>query len=226
MRAVCLQHVPFEGPGVFAKLLQARGYDVACRIVPVEGLPADAGDFLLIMGGPMSANDPEPWIREEIRFIRHAIDAGKPVLGVCLGSQLMARALGAKVYPGPSLELGMTPVKISDQGRHDTVFQCMPENFDVFQWHGEVFDLPEGAVPLASSEMCLQAFRYGKSAYGLLFHLELDQLGIEALCRECPGDLERKHTKAEVVVDRAVPHLPTLHAWADHLLARLLPAPH
>lgn len=226
MRAVCLQHVSFEGAGVFAKLLAARDCALDSRVVPVEGLPPDPGDFLLIMGGPMSVNDAEPWIREEIRFIRQAIDAGKPVLGLCLGSQLMARALGAKVYPGLSFELGMTPVQISDQGRHDAVFQCMPESFDVFQWHGEVFDLPAGAVPLASSEVCLQAFRYGKQAYGLLFHLELDQLGIEALCRECPNDLDRKHTKADTVVERAVPHLPTLHAWADHLLARLLAVPH
>lgn len=226
MRAVCLKHVPFEGPGVFEPLLRARGYELASRVVPVEGLPPDPGDFLLIMGGPMSVNDSDPWIREEIEFVKLAIQRGQPVLGICFGSQLMARALGAKVHRGLAFELGMSPVQITGEGRHDDVFQCMPESFDVFQWHGEIFDLPQGAVPLASSEVCLQAFRSGKKAYGLLFHLEVDQAGIEALCRECPGDLDRKRTTAAAVITRAVPHLPTLHSWADHLLTRLLAVPH
>src|SRR3990167_8989867 len=95
MRAVCLKHVPFEGPGAFAISLANHGYSLDYCLVPNDGLPPDPGDLLIIMGGPMSVNDPDPWIAEETAFIRSALLAGTPVIGVCLGSQFMAKALGA-----------------------------------------------------------------------------------------------------------------------------------
>ncbi len=223
-RALCLQHVPFEGPGAFAPLLAQRGYRLDPRLVPAEGLPTAPGDFLLVMGGPMSVNDPEPWIREEIEFLKLAVQAGVPVLGVCLGAQLLARALGATVRPGPGLEVGMTPVHLTEDGRQDPVFGTFPDPFEVFQWHGEGFDLPAGAVSLArSAHYPCQAFRYGERAYGLLFHLEMERAGIEALCRACPGDLRRAKLDAATLLARAAPVLPRQHEWATRLLGRLTP---
>lgn len=221
-RTVCLQHVPFEGPGAFAGLLEKRGHQVERHLVPQAGLPKEAGDFLLVMGGPMSVNDPDAWIKEEIAFIKQVVQAGTPVLGVCLGAQLMARALGASVRPGRGLELGMTKLRVRAEGKSDPWIGSLPDSFDVFEWHGEVFELPAGAVPLASSELCpLQAFCFGSKAYGLLFHLEIERTGIEALCRECAQDVRCAKTDAASLVKQAEPHLPRLHEWADRLIACL-----
>lgn len=223
MRAVCLQHVPFEGPGAFATLLAAQGVTLERRLVPVEGLPPDPGDLLIVMGGPMSVNDPDPWIAEETSFIRSALHGGRPVLGVCLGSQFMAKALGATVQPGRAVEIGMTPIRLTEDGKKDPVFGAFPEQMEVFEWHGEVFDLPQGCVALASSDVApLQAFRYGPRAYGLLFHFEVDRAGIAALCRECPADLRRAGLDPDRVVQGAELHLPRLHAWADRLIGHLV----
>lgn len=219
--AVCLQHVGFEGPGIFASLLEARGYAVLRRVVPVEGLPQDPGAFLLVMGGPMSVNDPDPWIGEELSFIRMAVEAGVPYLGICLGSQFLAKALGGKVYPGPKLEVGMTPIRLTPEGEQDPVFRLLPDPVEVFEWHGEVFDLPPRAVPLALNEVCVQAFRLGEKAYGLLFHPELERPGIEALCRECPTDLMRANLRTNALLQQAERGLPGLHVWADALVGYL-----
>ncbi len=223
MRAVCLQHVPFEGPGAFATALTNRGVRLDQYLVPQVGLPKDAGDLLIVMGGPMSVNDSDQWIAEETAFIRSALLAGTPMIGVCLGSQFMAKALGATVHPGKALEIGMTPVRLTPEAQQDPVFTMMPDSFDVFEWHGEIFDLPQSCVPLAASIIApLQAFRYGAKAYGLLFHLEMDQVGINALCRECASDLTKAQLTAPDVKVAAIPHLPTLHRFADRLIGHLL----
>lgn len=227
MRAVCLQHVPFEGPGAFATALADRGVSLDRHLVPRDGLPGDAGDLLIVMGGPMSLNDPDGWITEETDFIRAALLAEKPVIGVCLGSQFMAKALGATVKPGKALEIGKTRIDVTEEGKHDPVFGAFPEALSVFEWHGEVFDLPQDCVPLASSDIApLQAFRYGTRAYGLLFHLEIETAGIEALCRECPSDLERAHVTASKVSIGFLPHMWLSHQIADRLIGHLLQSNH
>lgn len=223
MRVVCLQHVPFEGPGAFAKALAKRGVKVEYSLVPKDGLPQDAGDLLIVMGGPMSVNDPDPWIAEETTFIRSVLLAGNPMIGVCLGSQFMAKALGAPIRPGKALEIGMTPVCLTEEGRKDPVFAACPDAFDVFEWHGEVFDLPNGCVSLAGSTVApLQAFRYGQRAYGLLFHLEMEEAGIDSLCHECASDLTKARVTAQQVKTAAMPQLPLLHQTADRLIGHLL----
>jgi GMP synthase (glutamine-hydrolysing) len=227
MRVVCLQHVPFEGPGAFAKALAKRGVGLEYSLVPNDGLPPDAGDLLIVMGGPMSVNDSDKWISEETAFIRSALLAIKPVIGVCLGSQFMAKALGATVRSGQALEIGMTPVRLTEVGKQDPVFGAGPEVFDVFEWHGEIFDLPKDCVPLAGSDMApLQAFRYGDRAYGLLFHLEMEEDGIDSLCRACAPDLMKARLTAPHVKAAALPHLSQLHAMADRLIGHLLTTAH
>ena len=225
MRARCLQHVPFEGPGIFATLLENRGVRLECHLVPEHGLPKDPGDILIVMGGPMSVNDRDAWVKDEWAFIKAALDTGMPVLGVCLGSQFMAKALGATVGPGIEPEIGMTPIRLTEEGKKDAVFATIPEGFDVFQWHGEIFDLPPDAIALAASDLCsTQAFRYRTHAYGLLFHLELERTGIEALCRECPADVAKANLSPPTILARAEPHLPSLHRWADRLIEHLVEA--
>ncbi len=223
MRAVCLQHVPFEDPGAFAKALTKLGVSLESHLVPKDGLPQDAGDLLIVMGGPMSVNDPDPWIAEETVFIRSLLLTNKPVIGVCLGSQFMAKALGATVRSGKALEIGMTSVRLTDAGKADPVFGSCPESFDVFEWHGEIFDLPKDCVPLVGSDIApLQAFRYGERAYGLLFHLEMEEGGIDSLCRECAPDVTKAGLTAQQVKTTAVPQLPQLHQVADRLIGHLL----
>ncbi|NOT23344.1 MAG: type 1 glutamine amidotransferase [Nitrospiraceae bacterium] len=227
MRAVCLTHVPFEGPGAFATALTAHGASLERHLVPRDGLPKDAGDLLIVMGGPMSVNDSDTWIAKETAFIRSVILSGKPVIGVCLGSQFMAKSLGATVRSGKELEIGMTPIRLTNEGKSDPVFGGCPETFEVFEWHGEIFDLPNDCVPLAGSEIApLQAFRYGVHAYGLLFHLEMEQTGIDSLCSECAPDIAKAGLAAHTVRSIALPHLPQLHQVADRLVAHLLDPAH
>ncbi len=223
LKAVCLQHVPFEGPGVFAKALSKRGVGLEYSLVSKDGLPHDVGDLLIVMGGPMSVNDSDKWIAEESAFIRSALLAGTPMIGVCLGSQFMAKALGATVRSGKALEIGMTLVRLTDAGKQDPVFGAGPEFFPVFEWHGEVFDLPKDCVSLAGSDIApVQAFRYGDRAYGLLFHLEMEENGIDSLCYECAPDLMKARLTAQQVKRAALSQLPQLHQTADRLIGHLL----
>jgi GMP synthase (glutamine-hydrolysing) len=226
-RAVCLQHAPFEGPGVFAASLAKRGVTLEHHLVPKDGLPKEAGDLLIVMGGPMSVNDSDPWIAAETDFIRAALLSGEPVIGVCLGSQFMAKALGATVRPGTALEIGKTHITLTEQGTHDPVFQGFPDVLSVFEWHGEIFDLPKDCIPLAGSKIApLQAFRYGARAYGLLFHLEMELDGIHALCRECAPDLERTGITAGRVTTGFLPHMWLSHEIADRLIGQLVVRTH
>ena len=177
MRALVLQHIACEPPGVFEDVLEERR--VALHRVELdegEPLPDWRGfDAIVAMGGPMSVNDEAmlPWLSEEKRVIRDAVRAGKPFWGVCLGVQLLAAALGARVYPGPEPEVGLLPVELTDEGRADPVFGELESGLATLQWHGDTFDLPDGAVRLASSPAYAnQAFRFQR-AYGIQFHLEV-----------------------------------------------------
>jgi GMP synthase (glutamine-hydrolysing) len=174
---LALQHIACEPPAAFEDELRAQGLDLH-RVELDEGEPLpDWREFagLIVMGGPMGAyeEDRYPWLVEEKQAIRAAAESGHPVWGVCLGAQLLAAALGARVYPGEAAEVGLLAVELSDAAAADPVFGHMPRSFPTLQWHGDTFDLPEGSTLLAGSPAYpRQAFVY-KRAYGLQFHLEV-----------------------------------------------------
>jgi GMP synthase-like glutamine amidotransferase len=192
MRAHYLQHVPFEDLGSIEPWLSTAGYEItSTRFFEAAELP-DLGeiDFLIVMGGPMSVNDETdfPWLALEKTFIREAVKAGKPVLGVCLGAQLIASAMGAMVYRNPVKEIGWFPVQGVDS-RNPLLFSFPPETV-VFHWHGDTFDLPEGATLLARSEGCEnQAFQLGHSVIGLQFHLETTPESAPEMVTICRDEL-------------------------------------
>jgi GMP synthase (glutamine-hydrolysing) len=173
MDIVVIRHVPFEHAGYIAPVLEDRN----CRILYYDiGAKVDypRAGALILMGGPMSANDPDPWVRDELQLIKRAMKQGIPVLGVCLGAQMVAKALGSRVYRNPVREIGWFPIEWQPAAARDALFHGLNGPETVFHWHGETFGLPSGSVWLAASERCQnQAFRYGDNVYGLQFHLEV-----------------------------------------------------
>ncbi len=192
MRAHYLQHVPFEGPGSIEPWLRTAGYGITnTRFFESSELPnLSQIDLLIVMGGPMSANDHDefPWLIQEMQFIRSVVQSGKPVLGVCLGAQLIAKAMGAQVYQNREKEIGWFPIH-GVAPVDGSAFRC-PSFLDVFHWHGETFDLPSGAVCLAQSRGCKnQAFQLGQSVIGLQFHLETTPESARAIVSHCRAEL-------------------------------------
>jgi GMP synthase (glutamine-hydrolysing) len=189
---VAVQHVPFEGPGAIATEARRRGVPLgACRPYAGDPLPAvaDIGG-LVVMGGPMGVSDTaeHPHLAAELELIAASVAAGLPVLGVCLGAQLLAAALGARVYRGAQLEIGAGRVGLTAEGQADPMLGAAlaamdadaagvdAEELAVIHWHQDTFELPSGAVRLAGSALYPnQAFRVGRCVYGLQFHLEVDR---------------------------------------------------
>jgi len=192
MRAHALLHVPFEGLGSIETWLGAAGYEITkTPFFKTTSLPnPDEIDFLIVMGGPMSVNDEgeHPWLVDEKRFIRSCIETGKSVLGICLGAQLIATALGARVYPNSAKEIGWFPIQVIPSAE-GSIFH-FPSVIEVFHWHGETFDLPAGAIFLARSEGCEnQAFQLGRSVIGLQFHLETTPESARKIIEHCREEL-------------------------------------
>lgn len=178
MRVLVLQHIACEHPGVFSEVLAERGVEaVAVQLDRGEPLPEwREFDAILAMGGPMGAGDDaeHPWLGPEKALVAEAVDAGRPFLGVCLGVQLLASALGAAVYPLQRAEVGLLPVELTAAGRGHPLFAGIAEPLVSLQWHGDTFDLPEGAIRLASSPAAAnQAFGVADAAFGVQFHLEV-----------------------------------------------------
>jgi GMP synthase (glutamine-hydrolysing) len=182
------RHVPFEDLGLIRAPLEERGISIEYADLYRPGAPAPdvtqaAG--LIFMGGPMSANDDLPYLRQELQLIAQAVERRQPVLGVCLGAQLIAKALGSKVYRNPVKEIGWFEIHLTEAAARDPLFAGIGPAETVFHWHGETFDLPPGAECLAYSGACRnQAFRAGAGVYGLQFHLEVTPAIIEDWCAQ------------------------------------------
>lgn len=226
MRAHYFQHDPCEGLGSIESWLQSEGYTITgTRFFESASLPApDEIDLLIIMGGPMSVNDEGqfPWLIEEKQFIRHTIERGKSVLGVCLGAQLIASAMGARVYPNHTKEIGWFPIK-AVAAASDGVYR-FPPIVDVFHWHGETFDLPPGAVHLARSDNCEnQAFQLGRFVLGLQFHLEVTPEIVREMVVHGRSELVPSHSvQSEEAILAASPEKYQAINWLmDEILAYL-----
>lgn len=219
MRVHYFQHVAFEGLGSIADWLTARGVEIkGTRFDGAMDLPdlADV-DWLIVLGGPMSANDEHryTWLADEKAFIGEAVRADKRVLGICLGAQLIASALGAKVYPNAAKEIGWFPISHVAGAQGHPAFH-FPREALAFHWHGETFDRPVGSIHLACSVACEnQAFQLGARVIGLQFHLETTPESARALVAHCREDLR---PATYVQSDQAILSAPDRHYSAANAL--------
>ena len=185
-RVLVFRHVSHEGLGTIESFLKRHNIEIeSCDLFQNTPMPknSEAYDFVISMGGPMNVDETVrfPFLKTEQTFLSKVIHSGKPVLGVCLGAQMIARALDAKVYHGKQKEIGWFPIQLTQAGKKDSIFRNIKEPSPiVFQWHGDTFDLPEEATLLASSSLFLhQAFKFGKSVYAFQFHIEVTR---EMIC--------------------------------------------
>lgn len=211
MSVLILKNVAVEGPGTIEYFLTER--NIPFRVVEMfrEDIPAyEDAHTLVIMGGPMSVNDGDlyPYLAREEQVVREFLGEGKKVLGICLGAQVIAKALGAKVYPGSEKEIGWYDIELRGEGIRDTMMGRLAAHpragdfwkiFRVFHWHGETFDIPRGAERLASSSLYEnQAFRYGKTVYAFQFHIEVTKEMIYQWLKDEDVDMEKIRTETEM----------------------------
>jgi GMP synthase-like glutamine amidotransferase len=193
MRIHSLEHEPFEGLANIEVWAKKKGHSITRTLLfNNEELP-DISDFdwLFIMGGSMNIYEEEkyPWLKEEKKFIAEAIAANKILLGICLGSQLIADVLGGKVSKNKFKEIGWFPVSLTREARDSSIFSSLPGTFTAFHWHGDTFKIPYGAARIAQSEGCVnQAFECGR-AIGLQFHLEYSKKSIDLMFQNCSDEL-------------------------------------
>jgi GMP synthase-like glutamine amidotransferase len=189
------QHVPFENLGLIEDWANANGFVVSSTRFYQDAtipIPEDA-DWLVVMGGPMGVDDHDvhPWLADEKRAIGQAIEAGKVVLGICLGAQLIAEVLGAAVRKNAFKEIGWFPVYLERKSLDHPLVEIFPSQWNAFHWHGDTFDIPDGARLLASSSACRnQGFVYGDRIVALQFHMEVTRTGAAALVEHCGDEMK------------------------------------
>jgi GMP synthase (glutamine-hydrolysing) len=222
-----LQHHRVESLGTIADALESAA--LAWQYVRIfDGHPVPTSikgaGGLVVMGGPMGVyqTDRYPWLRDEMKLIQDAIAQGRPVLGVCLGAQIVAAALGAKVDRNPAgKEIGWHPVRLQAAAHEDRLMRGLPDTFTPFHWHGDIFELPAGAVSLASSDKTpCQAFRYRENVYALQFHIEVGPENVAAMAAEWPRELEKEGIAGDRMVAECDRHLPALEAIAEQVFSR------
>jgi GMP synthase-like glutamine amidotransferase len=220
MSVLVLKNIAAEGPGTIEGFLVGNGMPYTVVDLSMgEPIPqADGFDTLVMMGGPMSVNDDLRYIRDEEALVREFVAAGKKIFGICLGAQIMAKALGAMVYMGAQKEIGWYDIELTGGGLKDPLMNRLAvhpmggdiwKRFKVFHWHGETFDIPEGAERLASSDLFSnQAFRYGKRAYAFQFHIEVEKESVYEWLKDEVTNLPalKKETEGlyEVYLQRAM----------------------
>ena len=222
-----LQHHPVENLGSIADALEGAAlawqYIQVATGQPVPASMKGAGG-LIVMGGPVGVYQTEryPWLRDEMRLIEDAMKQNLPVLGVCLGAQILAAALGAKVDRNPNgKEIGWHPIRLHDSARDDRLMRGLPPTFTTFHWHGDIFEVPPGAVSLASSDKTpCQAFRHGDKTYAFQFHFEVTSESVAAMAQAFAKDLVRQNIPAEQLISKTSEFLPQLENIADTVFSR------
>jgi len=226
MRVHWLQHADFEDLGCIAPWLNTAGHSVAgTRLYAGETPPTVAAfDALIVMGGPMNIYQyaHHPWLRGEKLLIREAVDAGKRVLGICLGAQLLADVLGGAVTRNAESEIGWFPLNLTAAGRESALLAGLPQSFSGFHWHGDTYALPPGAACLASSEACAQqAFSLGPQVLGLQFHLEVTRANAEEWFRhERPPPARYVQTPEHILAQHE--RFEENNRWMREVLGRFL----
>lgn len=226
MRIHSLEHAPFEGPGRIAAWAAERGHALTRTALYDGEVPPALGDFdlLVVVGGPMSIHEhrTHPWLAVEKRFLAEAIRERKPILGICLGAQLLADVLGGKVFQNSEKEIGWFPVRMLDRS---PPFAAFPERLTVMHWHGDTFTIPGGARRVAESDACAnQAFVHGDRVVGLQFHIELEKVGVEDLTAASLDEAGRApyiQTREQLLAPppETEPCTPALYALLDALAA-------
>ncbi len=193
MQILAVVHGSKARSGVFGEVAIERGHgleewSLAWGTPPPR--PIDAYGAVLVFGGAMHADqdDRHPWLRDETFFIQRLLDLGLPVLGVCLGAQLLAKAAHADVHPAPEPEIGWVEVELTSPAAGDPLFRSLPKRFEAFQWHYYTYGVPAGAEELGRSRVCTQAFRLGETAWGIQFHAEVTHAQIRQWCEDAPDD--------------------------------------
>jgi GMP synthase-like glutamine amidotransferase len=195
LRIHYLQHVPFEGLSSIAEWVSLHEHHLtATKFFTDSTLPEPAEiDWLVIMGGPMGVYDEEKynWLTFEKQLIKKTIESGKTVIGICLGAQLIAEVLGAKVYTNHYKEIGWFPIQLSEEAIENKLFKGFDKTLTVFHWHGDTFDLPTDATHMASSEACKnQAFLYNEKVLGLQFHFEMTEQALKKMIENGSAELK------------------------------------
>jgi GMP synthase-like glutamine amidotransferase len=224
----CLTHVPFEDAANIQVWADRHGHTLRyTHLYKHDPLPAMADfDLLAVMGGPMNVYeyDAYPWLKMEKHFIRRSIDAGKKVLGVCLGGQLIADTLGGKVTKNKLPEIGWHTITLTQEGRKLSLFDRFEDEFMVFHWHGDTFALPPKAIALASSKACTnQAFLHGSNVLGLQCHLEYSEASIRAMLKDCQNELiESPYVQNIKQIEQGLKWVSTVQGYLDTLLDRFV----
>ena len=185
-----IQHVDIETPGIILNFMKEKGISFDCIKIENDNTNLLDYDGLIIMGGPMSVNDKAQYsfIDQEIALVKHYLKLHKPILGICLGSQIIASALNSSIYRNSKQELGWHKISLSQT--NNTIFENLENNFLAFHWHGDIFNLPDNSIKLASSKISnIQAFVFQKNCYGLLFHLEVTKEIVEDIVEIFESDL-------------------------------------
>ena len=202
MKVLAVQNIEFETLGTLDQLLRSDGFEIEIIDAPVDRIPVDSDDYsgIIILGGPVAVYDQHEYLLLEQELVRSAIKSQTPVLGICLGSQLIAQAIGGRVFRGSRKEIGLNNVRLTPGGRSDIFKDAdSQEPMKVFQWHGDTYDLPSGAFVLARNELYPQAFRFG-SAVGIQFHLEVDKQMIGRWIAEYEKELNLERIDPDEVV--------------------------
>jgi GMP synthase-like glutamine amidotransferase len=222
------QHAPFESPGYIQSWAEDKEYrQNVTRFYEPFALPyLHDFDWLVVMGGPMGVNDNEqyPWLSDEKFFIQQCIKAGKTVIGICLGAQLIASALGAAVYPNKEKEIGWFPVTLTATGKASPIFSGLPVSLTVLHWHGDTFDLPPNAALLAETAICKnQAFVSGDRVIGLQFHFEATDQTLPQMIEYCGDELvAAPYVQTEAQLREGFKNINANNQWLETMLNNLV----